>query len=327
MNQANKYLLVKGTSGIGNRIFALATAILYSQITKRQLVVDWTDTSYGGSDNFNSFSFFFDCPVNQELTVLPQTDDIFPEVWIGNLKMTFGGMKQKLKEEGLNKNQISCQVTKIDDPQQILVFCSYTHRIELMKRQKYLTGEFANYGRLNRQQILRKLIRENIKINKNLTREFDQFIKDKFGDYNIGVHIRYSDMKVPVEEIYKLVGKQLKKKPQATVFLATDSQMIMEEFKQKFNNVIIAEKWFPPSGARLHQNWDECQNRLKNGIEALRDIYLLSQCQSLIFSSQSSFGYLASILKDDQQEVYDIQVPSLPQKLIEAIKEIIENLT
>lgn len=324
MSQTDKYLLVKGTSGIGNRIFALATAILYSQITKRQLVVDWTDTSYGGSDNFNSFSYFFDCSVNQDLSVLPQTDDIFPEVWIGNLDMTFGGMQQKLKQEGLNKNLISCQVTQIDYPQQILVFGSYSSKIHLMKKQNYLTGKFAEYAQLDVKAILTKIIKENINISEHLTAKFNQFIKDKFCDYTIGVHIRYSDMKVPVEEIYKLVEKQLKKKPTATIFLATDSQMIMEEFKQKFNNVIVAEKWFSPNGERLHQNWDECQDRLTNGIEALQDIYLLSRCQSLIFSSQSSFGYLASILKDDPEEVYDIKIPPVKQKLIKKTKQYLK---
>lgn len=320
MSQLNKYLLVKGTSGIGNRIFAIATAILYAQLTQRQLVVDWTDSSYGGSENFNSFSYFFDCTINQELTILPPTKDIFPEFWCDNLKMTFGRMEQQLKQKGIDKNQISCDITQLNYPQQILIFSSYTHKFALMKQQNYFTGKFAEYKQLNTKQILRKVIRENLKISSNLTNKFDQFIQDKFGDYNIGVHIRFSDMKVPVEKIYELVEKQVRKKTNATIFLATDSAEVMTDFQQKFDHVITAEKWFAPSGQRLHQNWDECQDRLTNGVEALQDIYLLSQCHSLIFSSQSSFGYLASIFKDNPQDSYDINSPSTQEKLIEKVK-------
>ena len=95
----------------------------------------------------------------------------------------------------------------------------------------------------------------------------------------------------------------------------------MQDFKHKFNNVITAEKWFPPSGRRLHQNWEECPDRLQNGIEALRDLYLLSQCESLIFSSKSSFGYLASLL-NSQGKIYDVEQPSLTQKIRRKLKQI-----
>ncbi len=321
MKKENKYLVVKGTSGLGNRIFVIATAILYCQISKRQLVVDWRDTSYGGSDTFNSFPYFFDCPLNEDLSVLPDTDDIFPEIWIGNVNtMTFGGMRQKLEKEGADVNSISCDISKIDYPHKILFFSSYTHKIDKLK--DLFTGDFSRYSKLNTKQILKKIINSNLKINKELKLDFDSFIKNNFSDYNIGVHIRYTDMKIPVDKIFEQVEKQLKKKPKAKIFLATDSLPMMNEFKNKFTNVIVTEKWFSPTGERLHQNWQECEERLKNGVEALRDIYLLSQCQCLIFSAKSSFGYLSSILKDDEKDVYDIEAPSFNEKLIKKIKKI-----
>lgn len=121
-------------------------------------------------------------------------------------------------------------------------------------------------------------------------------------------------MKIPLEKIYKTLDNVLFNYQDSPIFLATDSEKIMNEFKIKYKNVITTEKWFPPSGKRLHQNWDECQDTFQNAIEALQDLYLLSQCETLIFSSQSSFGYLAS-LWNTKGKLYDIESPSFCQKI------------
>jgi hypothetical protein len=56
-NRPQKLLICKGTSGMGNRILATCTAVLYSHITQRRLVIDWRDGSYshGGANAFESF--------------------------------------------------------------------------------------------------------------------------------------------------------------------------------------------------------------------------------------------------------------------------------
>jgi hypothetical protein len=126
-------------------------------------------------------------------------------------------------------------------------------------------------------------------------------------------------MKVPVEKIYETVDTVKQKQKNSPIFLATDSQTIMEDFKNKYDNVITAEKWYPKSGGTLHQNWDECEDYWQNGIEALRDLYLLGKCQTLIFSSQSSFGYIASLF-NSQGTLYDITQPSWREKMIRKLK-------
>ena len=54
---SNKYILVKGSSGLGNRILVLSSAILYGQISGRQVFVDWRDGTYG-EPKTNFFSIF-----------------------------------------------------------------------------------------------------------------------------------------------------------------------------------------------------------------------------------------------------------------------------
>ena len=42
----SKYLLVKGAAGLGNRVFALVTAILYAKLSDRTIAIDWRDSQY-----------------------------------------------------------------------------------------------------------------------------------------------------------------------------------------------------------------------------------------------------------------------------------------
>jgi hypothetical protein len=75
----SRYLLVKGAAGLGNRIFALLSAILYARLTRRQLVVDWTDGSYS-SDGSNAIHHFFRSRLFSSGDRIPETESVAPEV-------------------------------------------------------------------------------------------------------------------------------------------------------------------------------------------------------------------------------------------------------
>lgn len=49
--QATRYLLVKGFSGLGNRLQALAEAIIYARLSGRELLIDWNDSLYSSDGN------------------------------------------------------------------------------------------------------------------------------------------------------------------------------------------------------------------------------------------------------------------------------------
>jgi hypothetical protein len=314
MNQPEKYILVKGSSGLGNRILAAATAILYAQISGRKIIIDWTEGTYA-PEGINAFPLLFDCPNVNNIEDLPKTDSIYPEIWRGNLNKCFGEMKEQLKIKGTQG--ISFNICNLNYEEEVLVFCSYNSKIHQMRN--LFKGEFSNYAPLNNQEILKILLPENFSLQPKIKSKFDQFIKENFSSNTIGVHIRYSDMKVPLAKIYETVDRVKQKNKNSPIFLATDSQTIMEDFKNRYDDAIAAEKWYPQSGGTLHQNWHECEDYWQNGLEALQDLYLLGNCQTLIFSSQSSFGYIASLF-NSQGKLYDIHQPSWPQKIIRQLK-------
>ncbi len=312
-----KYILVKGSSGLGNRILAAATSILYGQISDRKVIIDWSDGSYS-RDNLNVFTIYFKGENWASLKDLPLTESIYPTLWKGRLDQSFGGLKNELKLEGYS--DMSCDVSQLDYQEDLLVFCAYTSKIQNMRG--LFTNQFSYLNKMNTPQILKTIIQEMFQLQPDIRERIDQFKKDNFGSYNIGVHIRYSDMKIPLDKIYQKVKKVTNKRKQAKIFLATDSQQILQDFQNIYDNVIVTEKWFSPSGKRLHQNWDECPDRIENGRQALIDLYLLSECDSLIFSSQSSFGYVASLLSN-KTLLYDLENKSQIDKVMAKIKNIL----
>lgn len=311
-----KYILVKGSSGLGNRILAAATAILYGEISSRKVIIDWSDGSYS-KDNINAFFTYFKADNLADLKDLPITESIHPPLWKGRLKKSFGGLKNELKLRGYS--DMSCDVDTLNYQEDILVFCAYNSKIHTMRR--LFNNQFSYLNKMTNPQILKTIISQNFHLQTEIKEQIEQFKSKHFGEYNIGVHIRYSDMKIPLDKIYQQVKKVTKKYKQAKIFLATDSEQILKDFQNTYDNVIVTEKWFSPSGKRLHQNWDECPDRLENGRQALIDLYLLSKCDSLIFSSQSSFGYVASLLSNSIQ-LYDLESQSKIEKIRDKISQL-----
>jgi len=54
----DKYLLIKGISGMGSRILRALAGILYAGLSERRLLIDWSDPVYS-SDRNNVFHRFF----------------------------------------------------------------------------------------------------------------------------------------------------------------------------------------------------------------------------------------------------------------------------
>ncbi|MFP4219765.1 MAG: nodulation protein NodZ [Phormidium sp.] len=301
-----KYVVVKGTSGIGNRVFAVATGILYAQLSERQLVVDWRDGSYCNSGE-NLFFRYFDCPVAQSVEVLPLTDSIYPTVWTHRLHRSLGSLRQELGLKGYL--DMSFDVSRLGYEEDILVLAAYTHKIHAMR--PLFTGDARGLAKLTSPEILMSILRENIFLKDDICQQVNQFKQDNFGGHIIGVHIRYSDMKIPLPKVESYLRSVVisvqSRYPEFKIFVATDSQKVLLSFENKFPNVISISKWFSASGQRLHQNPQECQDLVQNGIEALMDLYLLAACDSLIFASRSSFSFLASLLMTNpNHRCYDI---------------------
>jgi hypothetical protein len=318
-----KYLVVKAKGGMGNRILCAITGIIYGQLTGRKTIVDWRDLSYS-NDGSNSFSRFFNAPRVFPENILPKNVAIRPDIWTGQLHKSMSAM---LSEQDPNKHssiwihrKYSVDVRILDYAEDIVVFWHYTGRIKALKAA--LWDADCGFTGLDVGMIIRKVLLEQMKLSDEVRRRIDDFKSTIcWPGKVIGVHIRYTDMRTNLAHYERALKRLLRREPNAHIFLATDNKQISMEYHERYKNVFSTSKWFPGELSPVHQNPD-CPDKVLNGIEALVDMYLLADCDYLIYPGRSTFSWISRILSDIPSErIVDIDRFNLKVRLKRLIRE------
>ena len=153
---------------MGNRILAACGAIIYSEISNRQLVIDWRDNTYC-HDNINSFPLFFNCPKTASVESIPDSKSVYPEIWIDKLNQSFGGLRKDLS---ISDQSMSVELSRTNYESEILVFCAYTHKINQMRQLFH--GKFDYLAKMDDRTIIKQVLNSHL----NLKTEIVQSIED-----------------------------------------------------------------------------------------------------------------------------------------------------
>jgi hypothetical protein len=92
-----------------------------------------------------------------------------------------------------------------------------------------------------------------------------------------------------------------------TIFLATDSDIVIDAFSKRFKNIVYQKCWHPQSGKGIapDSSYQHPSGPLEPAIEALVDLYLLSYCDVAIITRPTSFDTaLPSLMQKVESEVY-----------------------
>lgn len=294
-----KFSLNKGVGGMSNRMRSLFTAMLHAQLNGRTLIVDWRDETYSDGSN-NVFHNFFTISEMNYAVEIPDADSVRPAIWQGNLDKSLDKMWSMhgphpwVGEELYKKYSID--IGQIDFPEDLIVLWCYEHKLDTLR--KHFKGKFAELGAIDNTAIFRKMLRENLILNKNIRKKVDDFKAKHFKDKVVGVHVRYTDLKpIPLDEYYSSVDKLIDRYSDAQIFLATDSRKVQSEFQKRYKNIIITDKWLPEKSEKLHGH-PKCPDKIENGIKALVDMYLLAECDYLIFCWRSTFAVMSYYISD-----------------------------
>lgn len=320
----SKFLLVKAKAGMGNRMLCAATGIIFGQLTGRKTIVDWRDASYS-NDGSNTFAKFFSCSSVYPETILPSKGTIRPGMWVNNLDKS---MNEMICEHDPNKHssirihrKYSVDVSRLDYDEDVIVFWYYTGRIRALK--KYLSNGQTGFAGLDTNGIIRKVLTEKMTLQKDIRQQIDEFKAKHWSDKVIGVHIRYTDRQTDLAQYEKHLCRFLNRCPDAHIFLATDNRQVSQDYHKRFKNVFSMPKWFPEDMASMHQN-NSCPDKVANGIEALVDMYLLAECDCLVYSGYSTFSLISRILSDAQPEnIVDIDRFNIKVRLKRLIRELV----
>jgi hypothetical protein len=289
----DKLLLVKGITGLGDRILCALGGILYAQLSGRTLVIDWSDPFYS-SNGDNVFHRFFESPFCSPTDDIPTTDSVYPRIWQGRL---VDHAIQIAREREFNPQEIrralSIDFGKLDYLEDLLVMVEYDAPLDRLR--PYFHGAFQQLAQMTTEGILAKMLREDLLLQSEVRARVDHFKSNHFYARTVGVHVRYSDYRVRLFAIIKQLNALLKREPDLQIFLATDNIEVQKMFDSNFPRVVSTPHWYAQPGSPIHVD----RTRLdptETAIEALIDLYLLASCDHLIFDGSSSFAWVANLL-------------------------------
>lgn len=289
-----KYLLVKGIAGLGNRILAALTGILYARLTGRILIIDWSDRTYS-IDGTNAFPHLFHCPSCRSTEDIPKTDSVLPAVWRDHLHESVERLREPFGNNKEFRLMSSIDMDSLDYSEDVLVMWTYIDKVEELR--KHFKTALSEFYQASRKEILSSLLREDLLLHPLIRERVEEIKNNLLIGKTVGVHVRFTDHRANLKSILKKLDVLLRQKPELQIFLATDNSMVKKLFEESYPSVITTEHWYPAPGSRIHQN-PACPDRLENAVEALVDLYALAECDYLIVDTSSIFSYLAVLLSN-----------------------------
>jgi hypothetical protein len=288
------YVLVKGAAGLGNRVLCFLSAVLYARASGRKLLVDWSDPMLSEAGE-NAFPELFECPVVHAPPADLAQRSVAPAVWRGRLGLTPTQLVATcwpLAVGEYHSQQLSSiDVARLDYREDVLVLWSWDSQVHRMRRPTDQRG----HGRgAPESQILTELAGEYLQPSAAVQERIDEEESDLAGRF-IGVHVRSTDRRTPIDKIERALSRRVRNSPSASIRLATDSRAVQERFVQRFPKVHVLNKSFATDGGPLHLGVRE-EDRRARAVDAVAEMFLLARCQELVYASRSSYAQVARLL-------------------------------
>ncbi len=310
----NKYLIVKGCAGLGNRLITVWSAIQYAKKTNRILVIDWRDGQFDIAGQ-NAFTHFFN--LNNVETCLLQ-----------NIPFEKSSSNSIFFSNNSNLGVYDGYAEKINNIHHYLKKILFTPHLKKIHRKWAPSklnpyNETLNYGSdLNIKckhdiiyyidflpQISLTCIDKHIILKSEIENIIINFSESHHLNQHCGIHIRNTDKK-PTTHFNNLF-KYLKESSINTVFLSTDDSSIENLFKEKVENVICYPKQkvvLTTEGLHQWALYAKADNMKKIIYqESVIDMFLLSKCKTLLYQGNSSFSVVAKAYQHSNQTHIDWQ--------------------
>lgn len=289
-----RYLLIKAKGGLGNRMLAAVTGLVYADLTGRTPVIDWREGSYA-APGVNSYPLLFRVLPGPTPEQLEHIKDVVPKVWCGHLNEHPTNLISRNDPSRHSSpfiyRKYCVDIARRDHAETLAVYWSYLPKMKrlrpLMQRDPHFSGRSEGdifYEYLDRHFTPKSRVLDTVKALITPDRR-----------PVIGVHIRHTDRTVPLPAVHRALERSLKVLPGASIFLATDSDTVEMEFRSRYPRVYTIEKWFAPKGQTLHQN-SAAPDMVQEAENALIDMWALARCDRLIYARRSTFSHASRLI-------------------------------
>tara|TARA_B110000971_G_scaffold45539_1_gene45548 strand:- start:5134 stop:6048 length:915 start_codon:yes stop_codon:yes gene_type:complete len=302
-----KYLVVKSMAGIGNRLSIIGEAIYYAIISRRGLIIDWSDHMF--SDNGeNAFYKYFDVRYDKLLLKhsykspidIPdyKNKSVCPLCWTKYL--------DKPSYHCLYDNKI----WKLNDYYKDKAIYPVEFNIHNITAYKQDILVYTNYVGKNRTRDM-KNITKYISIKSEYLKIPRQLMQRMNNNY-IAVHIRYTDKKCNYKLALNMIINILMSTKNTTLYLATDSSIILDKVnkinsiikkqKKTNNNIMYIDKPLSRDDKNIHYN--STYNKHNKFQDIITDLEIMRHSRKLICWDKSTFTWLPQSYRHYKNIIY-----------------------
>lgn len=291
----DRVLVIKAKGGFGNRILSAATGVVLATITNRQPVIDWREGMYLPAGT-NLYPLLFEQAADDPgPEAFDDERDVAPPIWSGRLsEQPIDLIRTHFPNSHSSPfvyRRLSIDLLRPAVGARVAVFWSYLPKFARLRgairRTPALAGRstesLARYA-------LDRYFRPNARVRDALDALFAGHRRPV-----IGVHIRYTDRKAPLDVIERELTRMRTRLPEADIFLATDNADVETRIKARFDRVFTIEKAMAAPGVALHFDAGFA-DPLREAENALIDLWALSRCDRLIHSRHSTFSVAAALI-------------------------------
>jgi hypothetical protein len=321
----DKYLVLKGCAGLGNRLMTICSAIEYCKKTNRKLVIDWSDGVFA-EKGVNIFHRFF--KINN-FSALASLDEVkskiknlscYPEVFKKDIEVDgYGNFvhahnpffliipKRLLFNERL-KMLHGFWLDKSKDHKSV-VLSKWKFMKEIFDRRNMPLGVNLDPNRMEDVVFYFDFTPNNMKdsflryisLQEDIIYKINSYVlKNKLTENTIGIHIRNTDKQPQksLDELYKKLANIKLNSP--IYFLATDNKQVSSDVKNKLSPVVECRKMMPDLKSEGMHQWAKYNNQAHLGVQILEesivDMWILSKCEYLLYQGNSTFSKLSMFM-------------------------------
>ncbi|MDD2620052.1 MAG: O-fucosyltransferase family protein [Syntrophomonadaceae bacterium] len=302
-----RFLLIKHIGGgFWSDIHDVQSKILLAEITNRHPVVywGWENCYYTLGEDYNSFEQYY-LPVsdysigdvvNDKYTYYPPTYKFFNVFREDRTKWT--GIYRDVP------SFINCDTNVLVSDLNCCVNSLLMHQI-----LPWVKEDHPAYG-LTEDEVFRYINNKYMKLRPDIVDEIEEFYHNHMETGPIlAVHVR-AGAKLNEDSHWSEVNAEypheidcyLKDNPSARIFLLTDDEIVLEQYKQMYGDILI----YTDCSRKTINDYELCvkafpDNRRK-GIEIIKDTYLACKCDYFIGNVRSNVSMAVKRLKDWEKD-------------------------
>lgn len=301
-----RFLLIKAWGyGFWADMDHVLGVLLLAEITGRIPVVHWGDNSlFKDGECKNAFDQFFE-PIS-EISIddlLKTANSYYPPKW----------NTENLLANDINKWEgpyaRAAGLYFLNRDEDVIVSDFHTYVMDL---EPWIAYEHPLHG-MTVQELYRYLYKKYIRLNPDIVDEVGRFWQERMQNGSVlAVHVRGSDKANESQELKEIndsyhaeIASYLSRNEIASIFLLTDEQDILEDYVQRYQEMLIYTDCVRTSNATgIHRQ--QHPSRARIGIDVVVDTCLAARCDYFIGNGHSNVSTSILHMKDWKPGEYTI---------------------